>query len=94
MKKVYLSFVLVLLVKLNFAALVVTITNPTNPVDTVCQNTTLNLTCSVTGGTSSISYVWKKNNVQVSTVSTYSYTASNAGKDTCVLKPYRLCLRL
>ena len=82
MKKFYLSLILVLLVKLNFAALTVTITTIT---DTTCQGTTVALTSSVTGATSSVSYVWLKNNVQVSTTSSYSYAANIAGTDTCVV---------
>ena len=82
MKKFYLSLILVLLVKLNFAALTVTITTIT---DTTCQGTTVALTSSVTGATSSVSYVWLKNNVEVSTTSSYSYAASIAGTDTCVV---------
>ena len=82
MKKMYLSFILVLLVKLNFATLVATIPTTT---DTTCQGTLVGIYCNVTGATSSVSYVWYENNVQVSTASSYSYVATNAGTDICVV---------
>jgi len=85
MKKMYLFLFLVFIVKLNFATLVVTITNPINFVDTICQGTNINLSCSVTGATSSVSYVWKINYTQVSTNATYNFVATNAGYNVCIV---------
>ena len=85
MKKMYLFLFLVFIVKLNFATLVVTITNPTAQVDTICQGTNINLSCSVTGATSSVSYVWKINYTQVSTNATYNFVAATTGYNVCIV---------
>ncbi|MEI6823257.1 MAG: PKD domain-containing protein, partial [Bacteroidota bacterium] len=83
MKKIYLLLILVFLAKCNFAALVVTITNPNTSNTTICQGGTINFTCSASGGNGVITYQWKDNNDNVGTNSqNYLYTAGINAIDT------------
>ena len=85
MKKIFLFLFLVLLVKLNYATIVVTIATPPPYVDTICEGNSLNLFANVSGATSTVSYVWKLNNYQVSTDSIYHFTATIMGNNVIVV---------
>ncbi|MEI6823740.1 MAG: PKD domain-containing protein [Bacteroidota bacterium] len=85
MKKIFLFLFLVFLAKLNYATIVVTIATPPPYVDTICEGNSLNLFANVSGASSTVSYVWKLNNYQVSTDSIYHFTATIMGNNVIVV---------
>ena len=85
MKKIYLFLFLAFIVKLNYATIVVTIATPPPYVDTICEGNSLNLFANISGATSTVSYVWKLNNYQVSTDSIYHFTATIMGNNVIVV---------
>lgn len=61
MKKNYLFLIFIFLAAMVQAAINVSITNPVNSRDTICQGLTQLITTNVSGITGSATYQWKKN---------------------------------
>ena len=61
MKKLYLFLILLIFTTTLKAAINVSITNPLNSRDTICQGLTQLITTNVSGVTGNITYQWKKN---------------------------------
>ena len=68
-----------------------TITISASPNDTVCSGTSVTYSIASTGGGSSPAYQWRKNGVNVSTGSSYTYSPSNGDSVLCVLTSNAPC---
>ena len=86
MKKLYLLLIFLIFTTTLQAAINVSITNPLNSRDSICQGLTQLITTNVSGVTGNITYQWKKNSQILSNSgSTYLYNGTLAGTDTIIV---------